>query len=79
MQKISFIKRSFMVILAMLSLSSCASYSTQYLCPDSDGIPCEMLGIVDKKITSGEIKNTRNIQYKSSAKCGCKKYKRAKI
>ncbi len=36
-------------------LSSCSTYSGQFICGDSRGAACTMLSEVDRKINSGEI------------------------
>lgn len=38
-----------------LALVSCSTYSTKFACGEGNGLPCEMLRTVDKKIDSGEI------------------------
>lgn len=50
-----FIQKVVVGVMAILTLSSCSTYSSKFACSDARGLPCEMLRIVDKKIDSGEI------------------------
>lgn len=43
------------LITGLFSLSSCSSYSSNFVCSDSRGMPCTMMRSIDKKIDSGEI------------------------
>jgi hypothetical protein len=45
----------FKLAILITFLSGCSTYSNKWSCPDSNGLGCEMLRSIDKKIDSGEI------------------------
>ncbi|MDX1916440.1 MAG: hypothetical protein SFT68_00440 [Rickettsiaceae bacterium] len=44
-----------LLLILLLCLSSCSTYSSKFACGDSRGAPCLMLRNIDKQIDSGEI------------------------
>lgn|GEM_PF-4289862 len=75
--KIQNLKKIILVPLLGLMLSSCAGYSTQFICPDAKGASCTSMGRVHEMIQSGEIELYNEQQGKCRGK-NCKKYKEVK-
>lgn len=41
----------------ILFLSGCSTYNSKFICKEASGLPCEMLNLIDKKITQNQVKN----------------------
>lgn len=57
----------------VIVLSSCGSYSTQFVCPDAKGANCTSMGRVHEMIESGEIELYNEQKGKCKGK-NCQKY-----
>lgn len=75
--KVQNFKEAIVVVLLGLALSSCAGYSTQFVCSDAKGASCTSMGRVHEMIQSGEIELYNEEQGKCKGKT-CKKYKGVK-
>ena len=54
--KITFLLDQFITISILgAALSGCGAYSSRMSCPDSMGLQCKMMHVIDAKIDSGEI------------------------
>ena len=56
----------------IFNLSGCSSgiYNSHFICPDANGLTCEMLNSIDKKIDSGEMDIIFS-EYQCSKKKNC--------
>jgi hypothetical protein len=67
-------KYKFLLLLPLLILTGCKTYSRDFDCPDARGGSCKSMGEINSLITSGQIKEYTG-EVMTGANCRCRGFK----